>query len=629
MATLSVESFVDYVERSDLVEAPVLQLALDELKAAHGGKLPEDADILARFLIDKKLLTSWHVEKLMDKKYRGFSLGKYRMLRLLGSGGMSTVYLAEHKLMHRQRAIKVLPKRRVNDSSYLARFHLEAQATAQLDHPNIVRCYDVDNEGDTHYIVMEFIEGKDLNTIVKETGPLSLELACNYIAQAAEGLQHAHDNGLIHRDVKPANLLVDSKGIVKILDLGLALFSDNERASLTVEHNENVLGTADYLAPEQAVNSHKVDHKADIYGLGCALYFVLTGHPPFPEGTLAQRIAKHQTQAPEDIRKSRGDCPRDLADICTKMMQKRPEKRYANMREVAGALESWLNTHGFKFEPGTGEAAVRAAQFSAGGGVSRRSPGSSMGGSRGSFSSSSRRLAGGLPGSRPANPIRTDDTVYDKNRVDTKKGRDSSLGKIEAGSSKSGSKKPVVAKPLPVAKPLDGPLGDKKSTSGANAVVNADALSKSGANQVLKAASGAMPAVKPSSTTNSGQLKAAAASGAVVSSAVSSSATSGVTKPITPVASRARWRQYPAWMLISGGIAAALLVSAIVVTIIAMTFSAPSSNATPKVPPPARDTSSMHTSGGRAVAGTEDGQATIADSSSSQLSNYAVVGSRF
>src|SRR3954469_4706928 len=229
---------------------------------------------------------------------------------------------------------------------------------------------------------MEFIEGKDLNTIVKQEGPLPLELASNYIAQAAEGLLHAHENGLIHRYVKPANLLVDTKGIVKILDLGLALFSDNEQASLTVEHNKNVLGTADYLAPEQARNSHKIDHKADIYGLGCSLYFVLTGRPPFPDGTLAQRIAKHQSEMPEDIRKLRPDCPRDLADICVKMMQKRPEKRHANMREVAVALENWLSNHGYKFEPGTGEAAARAAQFTSGRPFAGRGGGSSMGGSR-------------------------------------------------------------------------------------------------------------------------------------------------------------------------------------------------------------------------------------------------------
>jgi serine/threonine-protein kinase len=177
MATLSVDSFLEFVEKSELVEPGVLQLALGELKAAHAGALPADSIEVANFLIDKKLLTSWHVEKLMEKKYRGFSLGKYRMLRLIGSGGMSTVYLAEHKLMHRQRAIKVLPKRRVNDTSYLARFHLEAQATSQLDHPNIVRCYDVDNEGDTHYIVMEYVEGQDINQKVMAIGPIDYDNA--------------------------------------------------------------------------------------------------------------------------------------------------------------------------------------------------------------------------------------------------------------------------------------------------------------------------------------------------------------------------------------------------------------------------------------------------------------------
>jgi len=571
MATLSVESFIDYVERSDLVEPPLLQLTLDEFKASHGGQLPADADLLASFMIEKKLLTSWQVEKLMERKYRAFFLGKYRILRLIGSGGMSTVYLAEHKLMHRQRAIKVLPKRKVNDSSYLARFHLEAQATAQLDHPNIVRCYDVDNEGDTHYIVMEFIEGKDLNTIVKQEGPLPLELACNYIAQAAEGLYHAHENGLIHRDVKPANLLVESKGIVKILDLGLALFSDNERASLTVEHNENVLGTADYLAPEQAVNSHKVDHKVDIYGLGCSLYFVLTGHPPFPEGTLAQRIAKHQSQLPDDIRKARPDCPRDLADICMKMMQKRPEKRYAHMREVADALEGWLVNHGYKFEPGSGDAALKAALLTAGGPVARRGGGGSFGGSRGSFSGSGKRITGSsshrLTGSgpntvRPRTPSR-DDTVYDKTRVDTKKG-DSVLGK-PAGGSSTGSKKTTV-KALPVAKPLDGPGSERKSTSGANPIVNAPSGTKSGPQPVVapnsKSTSGGMPAIKGGAAISTPSGPQIVASAAVA--------------PRSPQASRAArllaQLQSPLGLLI-GGIAAALIVLAIVVAMTMGLFS--------------------------------------------------------
>lgn len=465
MATLSVSSFLDFLERSQLIEPELLQQALEEFRGTQPEGMPDDAEPLASFLVQKGLLTSWQAEKLMEKKYRGFFLGKYRVLRLLGSGGMSTVYLAEHRLMHRQRAIKVLPRRRVNDSSYLARFHLEAQATAQLDHPNIVRCYDVDNEDDTHYIVMEYIEGKDLNTIVKEEGPLPLDLACNYVAQAAEGLHHAHQNGLIHRDVKPANLLVDARGVVKILDLGLALFSDSERASLTIEHNENVLGTADYLAPEQAVNSHQVDHRADIYGLGCTLYYLLTGRPPFPDGTLAQRIAKHQTQMPEDIRKFRPECPRDLADICVKMMQKRPEKRYANMREVADALQSWLVSHGYSCEPVGGTAALRmakrtvAASLGGSGSSGSGTPGSSTGSSSGSLPSLPRAKplpeAGSSGHLRPVPPPRREDTVYDRARADTTKGSEILKPKTEPTPSSSDKKKAfAAARPLPVAKPL-------------------------------------------------------------------------------------------------------------------------------------------------------------------------------
>jgi len=516
MAKLSVDSFLDYVERSELVEAPALHQALLDFKAEHGGQLPEDADVLADYLVQKKLLTSWHVQKLMDKRYKKFFLGKYKILRQIGSGGMSTVFLAEHTLMHRQRAVKVLPKDRIRDSSYLARFHLEAQATAQLDHPNIVRCYDVDNDEDTHYIVMEYIEGKDLNTIVKQEGPLPLELSCNYIAQAAEGLHHAHQNGLIHRDVKPANLLVDQKGIVKLLDLGLALFSDNERASLTVAHNENVLGTADYLAPEQAVNSHKVDHKVDIYGLGCSLYYLLTGHPPFPEGTLAQRIVKHQSQMPEDIRKERPECPRDLADICFKMMQKRADRRYATAREVADALETWLVNHGYKFEPGSGEAAVKAAVLTAGVGVGGRGGGSSMSASRGSLSGSRPRIGSSSSGNiRPVVPNRHDDTVYDKAR-ETKKGLDALAGKSASGSS-SGSSKRSGTKPLPVAKPLDAPAAEKKSISGPNPIVKASSVtktpSKSTPPQPGKAVSGpmrAMPSSAPQQPSSAPQQPAAA-----------------------------------------------------------------------------------------------------------------------
>jgi eukaryotic-like serine/threonine-protein kinase len=582
MVKVSIDGFLELVEKSELVEREALQKAVAEYQSRQPQRAlaegaADDGEPLAAFLVERKLLTNWHVEKLLDKKYRGFFLGKYKLLRHIGSGGMSSVYLAEHMLMHRQRAIKVLPKKRVNDSSYLARFHLEAQATAQLDHPNIVRCYDVDNEEDTHYIVMEFIEGKDLNTIVKQEGPLPLELACNYIAQAAEGLHHAHQNGLIHRDVKPANLLVDQKGVLKILDLGLALFADNERASLTVEHNENVLGTADYLAPEQAVNSHKVDHRADIYGLGCALYFCLTGHPPFPDGTLAQRIAKHQTQMPEDIRKDRADCPRDLADICVKMMQKRAEKRYAHMREVADALENWLRTHGYTFEPGSGDACVKAALLTSGGPRGARGPGSAASASGGSMGDSHPGKAPGVR--RPKSPSTTEDTVYDKAR-DTKKDLDKA-GQSDGGGS---SAKRAAGKSLPKAKPLDGPGSDKKSTSGAQFALNLDSNGKtkgvSGAMPIVNvnaAKSGPMPAVggakPPAATTQS--TKARAKSGAVpIVKAAAGAATnapgSGKSAAAKPAVASKTIAVAP-WVLISAGVGAAAVILALLLGILIAT----------------------------------------------------------
>lgn len=343
MATESVAKFVSVLQRSKLVEPHLLEQAFSEFRAAPRDDL-DDGAALGEFLVSKKLLTSWQLQNLLAGKSRGYDLGNYRLLDILGKGGMSSVYLAEHRIMHRLRAIKVLPVSRVNDSSYLARFQLEARAVAALDHPNIIRAYDVDSEGPRHYMVMEYVPGRDLQTIVQQDGPLDYLTAADYIRQTALGLAHAHGENLIHRDVKPANLLVDDRNVVKILDLGLALFSrQDDSASLTMQHNENVLGTADYLAPEQAINSHTVDTRADIYGLGCSFYFLLTGHPPFPDGTLAQRIAKHQTQTPAPIHVDRPDCPQELVAICNRMMRKNPAERYQTAQEVAQALETWID----------------------------------------------------------------------------------------------------------------------------------------------------------------------------------------------------------------------------------------------------------------------------------------------
>ena len=347
MAKSKAETILERVKHSGLVEKSRLKTLVADLKREAGGQPVADvADVIIDRLIATKLITRWQADRLNEGRYKGFFLGKYKLLDHLGTGGMSRVYLAEHVVMHRRVAIKVLPKHRVADTSYLARFHLEAQAAASLDHRNIVRAYDVDNDGDLHYIVMEYVDGRDLQHVVKEDGPLGYVVAADYIRQAAEGLAHAHESGLIHRDVKPANLLIDRKNVIKLLDLGLARFTDAEKASLTVEHDENVLGTADYLAPEQALNSHGADARSDIYGLGGSLYFLLTGHPPFVGGTLMQRLVMHQKKPPPDILSDRPDAPADLVAICLKMIAKKPDDRYQTAAEVAAALTAWLVTHG-------------------------------------------------------------------------------------------------------------------------------------------------------------------------------------------------------------------------------------------------------------------------------------------
>ncbi len=352
MATVTAEKLVELVKKSQLAQPEALDKALDTIRSEHEGTLPTDPVELAKALQQQKIVTRWHCEKLLQGKYKGFFLGKHKLLGHIGSGGMSSVYLAEHMMMHDLRAIKVLPQSRLGKSSYLARFQQEAKAIASLNHPNVVRAHDIDNQGDTHYIVMEYVDGDDLQTMVKKKGPMPFEKVANYMAQAAHGLQHAHDVGLIHRDIKPANILINSAGKVKILDLGLALFADDSQASLTIDFNDKVLGTADYLAPEQALNSHKVDHRADLYGLGCTMYFLLTGQAPFPEGTIAQRIAKHQREMPKEIRKIRPQCPGELEGICWKLMQKDPKFRYASAAQTAEVLEAWLAK--YRVMPGGG-----------------------------------------------------------------------------------------------------------------------------------------------------------------------------------------------------------------------------------------------------------------------------------
>jgi serine/threonine protein kinase len=346
MNKVAESKLVDLLRRSNLVDEAKLTSFLEKASQEHGEAALEDQNKLAELMIEAGLLTKWQADKLLAGKHKGFRLGKYKLLGQIGKGGMSSVYLAEHELMKRRVAVKVLPQNRVNDSSYLERFRLEARAVAKLDDPNIVRAYDIDNEGNIHYIVMEYVDGQDLHQIVATGGPVDYDTAADYIAQVANGLQHAHEMGLVHRDIKPANCLVDRHNVVKLLDLGLAKLTEDDQASLTMANEENVLGTADYLAPEQALNSHQADGRSDIYSLGCTLYYLLTGSPPFPEGSISERLLKHQTARPESIFKFRPDAPPSLVEICETMMAKKPDDRIQSAGLVSAHLKEWLADRG-------------------------------------------------------------------------------------------------------------------------------------------------------------------------------------------------------------------------------------------------------------------------------------------
>jgi serine/threonine protein kinase len=342
-APTTTDELLELVRKSGVQDDKRLDAYLDKLRAA--SNFPAEPNKLASLMVRDGLLTHFQAENLMLGKWRRFNIGKYKVLERLGSGGMGSVYLCEHKLMRRRVAVKVLPTAKAEDPSSLERFYREARAVAALDHPNIVRAYDIDQDENLHFLVMEYVDGASFQEVIKRAGPLDVNRACHYVRQAAHGLQHAHESaGLVHRDIKPGNILVDRNGVVKILDMGLARFFHDEEDILTKKYDENVLGTADYLAPEQALDSHGVDIRADIYSLGATFYFCLTGRTPFSEGTVAQKLIWHQTRQPKSIRSIRPEVPEGVAAIVEKMMAKEASQRYQTPQEVMDALVPWVQT---------------------------------------------------------------------------------------------------------------------------------------------------------------------------------------------------------------------------------------------------------------------------------------------
>ncbi len=329
----SAADFVEAIRRRGLLEGSRLEELLRLPPAQR-----TDLRALARDLVRRDWLTAYQVNQLMLGRESDLLLGSYLLLERLGEGGMGQVFKARHQKLGRVVALKLIRPDRLGNAQAVKRFRREIQAAATLTHPNIVLAFDADQVGETHFFVMEYVEGVDLSCLVKDEGKLSAARASDYIRQAALGLQHAHERGLVHRDIKPQNLLLALKtGQIKLLDLGLALLQgDPAKGSAShLTQEGKVVGTVDFLAPEQAVNARKVDVRADLYSLGCTFYYLLSGQVPFPEGSALEKLANHRWEQPAPLPK---EVPAEVAAVVRKLMQKKPEDRYQTPADLANAL---------------------------------------------------------------------------------------------------------------------------------------------------------------------------------------------------------------------------------------------------------------------------------------------------
>jgi serine/threonine-protein kinase len=303
------------------------------------GEYPRDSSALAERLVAERVLTEFQSSRLLRNKAHGFVVGGYVVLARLGEGNKGRVFKAQHKLMGRLVALKIIAPQIASRASSIARFHREMRLLGRLDHPNVVRAFDADQVGDLLYIVMEFVAGRDLEQLLQDRGPLAPSEVAAYMAHAALGLGHAHDRGIVHRDVKPTNLILSADGQVKVLDLGLgALMEADSETSFATAAGHSV-GTLNYMSPEQATASD-VDGRSDLFSLGCTMYHLLTGRIPFPGETVVECLTRRARGDPVPITDLRPDLPPRLVGVLDRLMANRPEHRFQTAAEAAQALQA-------------------------------------------------------------------------------------------------------------------------------------------------------------------------------------------------------------------------------------------------------------------------------------------------
>ncbi len=329
--------FRNYALLSGLVKEDQMQQALERLRS-KGPPTPVleiDDNALAAKMVEMGFLTSYQAEKMKEGRTK-FTIGPYTVTDFIGQGGMGQVFKATHDVMGRESAVKVLPLSKATPES-INNFMREIRTQARLDHPNLVRANDAGRDGDVHYLVTEYVPGTDLRKLIRSRGPLNQQQAASVILQAARGLDYAHKQGLIHRDVKPGNILVTPEGIAKVSDLGLAAFIHGEADPRAGK----IVGTADYLSPEQIRTPGDITHVSDIYSLGCTLYYAVCGKVPFPGGTTREKARKHTEETPWHPRRFNPELHEEFVEVIADMMEKDPTQRIQSAAEVVSRLEQW------------------------------------------------------------------------------------------------------------------------------------------------------------------------------------------------------------------------------------------------------------------------------------------------